>query len=83
MDMTETALLEALRNAQPKPGSQYPDAFTTSEIAEMTGWAMTRTQHTVRALCRAGQMEGMRDWRETSVGHMQRYPVFRLVKEAA
>mgnify|MGYP001146273673 CR=1 FL=1 len=77
--MTEAELLQAMLDAQPRAGAQYPNAFTTAEISELTGMALQTTQRRIRAMCREGKMEGMRDWRETSVGHMQRYPVFRLV----
>jgi len=82
-DMTEAELIQAMLEAQPTPGASAPNAFTSAEICDITGLPLTTVQHRVRALCREGKMEGFRDWRQTSVGHLQRYPVFRVVERAA
>ena len=78
MNLTHEELVRALLAAQPVPEATAPDAFTTEEWANMLGKSLPTTGKLLKKMCRAGTMEGFRDWRETSAGHSQRYPVYRV-----
>ena len=76
--ITQAELLEALREAAQRSEEGPEGAYTTEELAELTGIYRGKVKETIRALIRLGKAECVHVRRPSIDGRMFRVPAYRI-----
>jgi hypothetical protein len=80
VEISESEILEALRESIGNPDLGPSDAFTRGEIAVAMGWGLTKTGKELTALKAKGQLEVLRVRREGLDGRPASVPGYRFLK---
>lgn len=83
VELSESEIIEALRNARRNKEPDPPGAFVPSEMAKKTGQAPRTIREQIAALRERGMIETVKVHREGSDGRQIQVNAYRILKEPA